>query len=141
MKFLCVCLCCASPANSNSSEASEQQERGSLKPQIQQLHNQQFCSSQNPLCYKHTPPSSPSSSPSHACWQSPPIILFSSHSNSSSQLSSYYVPRLTHCLTPPSPPSFICSPGPCYLLLALIKQFPLLLPHHHPTSLQTLLYI
>lgn len=133
MKFLCVCLCSASPANSNSSVASEQEERGSLKTQIQPLHNQQFCSSQNPLCYKHTPPSSPSSSPSYACWQSPPIILFSSHSNSSSQLSSL-VPRPTHCLTPPSPPSFICSPGPCHLLLALIKQLLLLLPHHHHPS-------
>ncbi len=46
--FVCVCLCCTAPANSNSSVASEQEERGSLKTQIQQLHNQQFCSSQNP---------------------------------------------------------------------------------------------
>lgn len=43
-----VCLCCTPPANSNSSVASEQEERGSLKTQIQRLHNQQFCSSQNP---------------------------------------------------------------------------------------------
>lgn len=123
-------VCCSSPANSNSPAASKQEERGSLKTQILPLHNQQFCSSQNPLCYKHTPPSSPSSSPSHACWQSPPIILLSSHSNCSSQLSSL-VPRPTHCLNSSvSLPSFICSLGPCHLLLILIKQFLLLLPHH-----------
>ena len=133
---VCVCLCCTPPANSNSSVASEQEERGSLKTQIQQLHNQQFCSSQNPPCYEHTPPSCPSSSPSHACWQSPPIILSSSHSNSSSQLSSL-VPRPTHAaslLRLPLLPAFMCSPGPCHLLLALIKRFLLLLPHHHHPS-------
>lgn len=146
-KFLCVCvcvcLCCTSPANRNSSVASEQEERGSLKTQIQQLHNQQFCSSQNPRCYEHTPPSFLIffSLPRLAeCWQSPPIILFSSHSNSSSQLSSL-VPRPTHCLTPPPPPSsFICSPGPCHLLLTLIKQFLLLFPHHHPSFTSNFTY-
>lgn len=37
--FMCMCLCYSPPANSNSSVASEQEERGSLKTQIQQLHN------------------------------------------------------------------------------------------------------
>ena len=122
---MCVYLCCSPLANSNSSVASEQEERGSLKTQIQQLHNQQFCSSQNPLCYKHTPPSSPSSSPSHACWQSPPIILLSSHSNSSSQLSSL-VPRPTHCLTPPLSAPLVPATS------SSLSSNTSLLPHHHP---------
>lgn len=44
-------------------------------------------SSQNPPCYQHSPPSLPWPSPTHAWQRSPPIILPSSHSNSSSQLS------------------------------------------------------
>lgn len=104
-----MCLCCSSPANSNSSVASEQEERF-IKNQIQSLHNQQFCSSQNPLPVLQTHFSFiPIFFPSHAYWQSPPIILFSSHSNSSSQLSSL-VPRPADCLSPSISPVLYLLP-------------------------------
>lgn len=80
--------------------AWRKKERGSFKTQIRLLHNQQFCSSPKPPCSTnaHSLSSSPPLlSPSHAGWQSPPNVLLSSLSNSSSLFSSL-VPRPTHCL-------------------------------------------
>lgn len=101
--------------------ACRKKERGSFKTQIRLLHNQQFCSSPKPPCSTnaHSLSSSPPPlSPSHAGWQSPPNVLLSSLSNSSSLFSSL-VPRPTHCL---------CS---CYLLYKLPLWSLPPPPHHH----------
>lgn len=75
-----MCLCCLSPANSNSSVASEQEERGSLKTKYRAYITNSSVHPRTPSpCYKHTSPSSPSSFPptptgrAHPSSSSPPI--------------------------------------------------------------------
>lgn len=127
MKFLCmcarVCLCCSSPANSNSPVASEQEERGSLKTKYRAYITNSSVHPRTPSpCYKHTSPSSPSSFPptptgrAHPSSSSPPIAT--AHLSSPPLFLDQPIASVSPC-----PPSFICSLSPCHLLFALIISF------------------
>lgn len=133
----CVCLCCSSPANSNSSVASEQEERGSLKTKYRAYITNSSVHPRTPSpCYKHTSPSSPSSFPptptgrAHPSSSSPPIAT--AHLSSPPLFLDQQIASV-----PPSPPSFICSLSPCHLLFALIIS-PSLTPTPFQAVLQTL---